>query len=51
MPCDHSPMGVTGADRAVACGGCGLVIGKFTAPDGAVFTTKSAHDAYVAARA
>jgi hypothetical protein len=42
-------MTTTGPDASVTCAGCGLVIGKFTAPDGKVFTTKTAHDEYVGA--
>lgn len=45
MPCDHALMGVTGEDRAESCPGCGLVIGKFTAEDGRVFTTREAFEA------
>jgi hypothetical protein len=42
-------MTTTGPDTSTTCPGCGLVIGKFTAPDGKVFTTRAAHDAYVGA--
>lgn len=42
--CDHSAMGVSGEDREVECAGCGARVGKFTAPGGAVFTSREAFE-------
>jgi hypothetical protein len=44
--CDHRAMGVAGEDRAFECPGCGQVVGRFTAPDGSIYTTQAARDAW-----
>lgn len=41
MTCDHSPMG---GGVVVTCSGCGIVMGRFEAPDGRVFTTQAAFE-------
>lgn len=50
MPCDHTTMGTTGADRATTCPGCGSRIGKFTLACGCIFTVEAAAQGHVHAQ-